>query len=117
MPITCVGLSHRTAPLAVRERLAFGREEALAALRKVRDPELQSAGIAELSLVCTCNRTELYAAAPDPTFRFDGVPDLLTDFLLRSRGLGPDEVAPASTVTPARMRSGTSAGSRRGSIR
>ena len=94
MPITCVGLSHRTASLAVRERLAFGREEALSALRRVHDPELQSAGIAELSLVSTCNRTELYAAAPDSTFRFSDVPGLLTEVLIRSRGLGPDEVRP-----------------------
>lgn len=95
MPITCVGLSHQTAPLAVRERLAFGREEALSALVKVHDPELRSAGIAELSLVSTCNRTELYAAAPDPAFRFSDVPALLTDFLITSRGLAPDELGPS----------------------
>lgn len=94
MPITCVGLSHRTAPLAVRERLAFGREEALATLLPVRDPEVRSAGIAELCLVSTCNRTELYAAAPDPSVRFADVPDLLTDVLLRSRRVAPDEAAP-----------------------
>ena len=94
MPITCVGLSHRTAPLAVRERLAFGREEAVLALRQVHEPELRSAGIAELSLVSTCNRTELYAAAPDPAFRFTDVPDRLTDILLRSRGLSPSAVSP-----------------------
>jgi glutamyl-tRNA reductase len=100
MPITCVGLSHHTAPLAVRERLAFEREEARSALRQSRTPELRSAGIAELSLVSTCNRTELYAAAPDPAFRFAAVPELLTEFLLRSRGLGRDEVG-ASLYTHA----------------
>jgi glutamyl-tRNA reductase len=94
MPITCVGLSHHTAPLAVRERLAFGREEAVSALTQVHEPELRSAGIAELTIVSTCNRTELYAAAPDPTFRFTDVPDLLTDFLLRSRSLSPSAVSP-----------------------
>lgn len=94
MPITCVGLSHRTAPLAVRERLAFGREETLSALRKACHPELEAAGIAELSLVSTCNRTELYAAAPDPAVQFADVPGLLTAFLLRSRDLDPDEVSP-----------------------
>ena len=46
MPLACVGLSHHTAPLVVRERLAFGREEVLSALEKARDTELRSAGIA-----------------------------------------------------------------------
>ena len=32
MHITVVGISHKTAPVAVRERYAFGPEEALAAL-------------------------------------------------------------------------------------
>lgn len=95
MPITCVGLSHHTAPLDLRERLTFSRGEARAALQLVRDPELRAAGIAELSLVSTCNRTELYAAAADPAVRFSDVPALLTDVLLRSRALDPDEVSPS----------------------
>jgi glutamyl-tRNA reductase len=76
----------------VRERLAFGREEVLSALVKAHDADLASVGIAELSLVSTCNRTELYAAAPSPAFRFSDVPKLLTEFLLRSRGVGAHEV-------------------------
>ena len=53
-----LGLNHSTAPLAVRERLAFNdaqRTAALAAFRE-RFPE------AEAVLVSTCNRVELYAA-------------------------------------------------------
>jgi glutamyl-tRNA reductase len=92
VPIACVGLSHHTAPLAVRERLAFGREEVISALAQAHDAELASVGIAELSLVSTCNRTELYAAAPNPAHRFSDVPKLLTEFLLRSRGVGSHEV-------------------------
>jgi glutamyl-tRNA reductase len=95
MPVTCVGLSHRTAPLSVRERLAFGREDALSALLTMHDPDFRAAGIAELSLVSTCNRTELYAAAPDPAFRFSDVPRLLTETLVRSRDLGAGDVAPS----------------------
>lgn len=94
MPVTCVGLSHHTASLAVRERLAFGREEALAAMTQVHQPELRSAGIAELCLVSTCNRTELYAAAPDPAAQFTDVPALLTEVLLRSKNLSRADVSP-----------------------
>src|SRR5512140_2007735 len=95
MPVLCVGLSHRTAPLSVRERLAFGREELRAALREARGGELRSAGIAELSIVSTCNRTELYAAAPNPAFRYSAVPEFLTEFLVRSRGIELDLVRSA----------------------
>lgn len=92
MPLACVGLSHHTAPLAVRERLAFGREEVLSALERARDSELRSAGIAELTLVSTCNRTELYGAAHDPAVRFADVPALLTDLLVRSGRLHPEDI-------------------------
>jgi glutamyl-tRNA reductase len=53
--LALVGLSHRTAPVDVRERLAFPgaqAEEALAALRRE--------GVREAVLLATCNRTELY---------------------------------------------------------
>ncbi len=57
-----MGLSHRTAPLGVRERLAVAPEQvaetvrALAGLSPVR----------EAALLSTCNRVEVYAASPDP---------------------------------------------------
>ncbi|MEO6435525.1 MAG: glutamyl-tRNA reductase [Tepidisphaeraceae bacterium] len=53
-----LGLNHSTAPLALREKLAFTAAEqrdALAALRQ------RFEGV-EAVLVCTCNRVELYAA-------------------------------------------------------
>lgn len=53
-----LGLNHSTAPLEVREKLAFNtaqRDEALAAFR-ARFPE------SEAVLLSTCNRVELYAA-------------------------------------------------------
>ncbi|MDC3959564.1 glutamyl-tRNA reductase [Polyangium jinanense] len=55
-----VGLSHKTAPIAVRERLAVQRD-ALAALyeRLLADP-----AIGEAVVLSTCNRVEVYAAPP-----------------------------------------------------
>jgi glutamyl-tRNA reductase len=56
-----VGLSHRTAPVEVREKLAFP-EDAIA-------PALKALGalptIAEAMLISTCNRVEIYAATRD----------------------------------------------------
>lgn len=52
--LTCVGLSYRTAPLALRERISFTAEELPHALRALR----QYAG--PCVIVTTCNRTEVY---------------------------------------------------------
>src|SRR4051794_3796189 len=56
-----VGLSHRTAPLALRDRVALGADDAAAALRA-----LLAGGAAEEAVaLSTCNRTELYAVGAD----------------------------------------------------
>src|SRR3954453_9142484 len=56
-----VGLSHRTASLAHRERVALGRDDAAAGARA-----LLAGGVADEAVaVSTCNRTELYAVGAD----------------------------------------------------
>ncbi len=59
MKIRIVGLNHKTAPVAVRENLAFNAEQVAGALEHLQAefPE------AEFVLLSTCNRTELYYAA------------------------------------------------------
>jgi glutamyl-tRNA reductase len=56
MSINVLGLNHKTAPLALREKVAFGEERLAAALRTLRE----ESGVAEAVIVSTCNRTELY---------------------------------------------------------
>ena len=56
-----VGLSHRTAPLALRERVALGPDEATELLRAL----LETGAAGEAVALSTCNRTELYAAGAD----------------------------------------------------
>lgn len=60
--LVLVGLSHHTAPLAVRERLAFSSEQLPELLRNLR----QHTGVLEAMVVSTCNRVELYGSADDP---------------------------------------------------
>ncbi len=63
MPLIVLGLNHQTAPVALRERVAFESEHtgsALANLRKLN-------GIHEAALLSTCNRTEIYLHAEDPS--------------------------------------------------
>src|SRR5690606_25880498 len=61
MTLYALGINHQTAPVALREQVAFGDGEvpsALAALRALP-------GVREVALLSTCNRTELYASADD----------------------------------------------------
>lgn len=62
--LAVVGISHRTAPLEVRERFVVDAHASAAALR-----QLASIGCTEAVLLSTCNRTELYlrvaGAQPD----------------------------------------------------
>ena len=61
MPLITLGLNHKTAPLDLRERLAFTPQslpEALHSLKKLPSVE-------EAAILSTCNRTELYCVVSD----------------------------------------------------
>jgi glutamyl-tRNA reductase len=94
MPLACVGLSYHTTPVAIREQLAFGREDARQLLTALDREQAWAAGIGEVALVSTCNRTELYVASRGPTDRFSGTPHFAVDLLLGSHGLTLDPVRP-----------------------
>jgi glutamyl-tRNA reductase len=60
--VFALGLNHTTAPLDLRGRLAFSPEQMAPALHGLRERLQRS--VPEAALVSTCNRTELYVAAP-----------------------------------------------------
>ena len=60
MSLAVVGISHRTAPLEVRERFVVDAHASASALHR-----LATIGCTEAVLLSTCNRTELYIRAPD----------------------------------------------------
>lgn len=65
--ILLLGLNHRTAPVEVRERLAFAEPDVPPMLASLRDAGL----VEEAVLLSTCNRVELYATttlAPERAF-------------------------------------------------
>ncbi len=69
MLLAAVGVNHQTAPLDLRERLAFSAEGLKDALRALREALYARAGGngVETAILSTCNRTEIYCAAPaDP---------------------------------------------------
>lgn len=59
MPFITLGINHQTAPVEVRERLAFDASQLPGALAELRALD----GVDEMVLLSTCNRTELYCAA------------------------------------------------------
>ena len=62
MAIYSIGINHRTAPLALREQVAFHSEELRRALT-----DLSGEGrVVEAAILSTCNRTELYFQAESP---------------------------------------------------
>ncbi len=61
MDLFLAGLSHKTAPIEVRERLAFSGDALELALSRLR----RLPGISETIIVSTCNRTEIYGIAAD----------------------------------------------------
>ena len=65
MQLLCLGLNHNTAPLAVRERVAFGPDELEPSLRALLQhlSPAEAGGVSEAMILSTCNRTELYCAA------------------------------------------------------
>jgi glutamyl-tRNA reductase len=58
--LALAGINHRTAPLAVREKLALSSEEIPAALLRMQD-----CGAREALILSTCNRVEIAAALLD----------------------------------------------------
>src|SRR5699024_7762331 len=61
MSLNALGINHRRAPVALRERVAFAGEALPRALTELRAlPQVR-----EAALLSTCNRTELYAVTAD----------------------------------------------------
>lgn len=78
--LLALGLSHQTAPVALREKVAFGPERLPAALAAL----LARPGVEEAAVVSTCNRTEIYCSVGDG---FEGEP---ARWLAESHGLELD---------------------------
>jgi len=56
MAVNILGINHKTAPVALREKVAFTEDRLGAALLTLR----QELGVAEALILSTCNRTEVY---------------------------------------------------------
>ena len=76
MHIVVVGLSHRTAPVEVREQLSIpdsSIEDSLISLKN-------SSEILEVSILSTCNRLEIYSLVKDINIGLSSIKDFLTRY-------------------------------------
>jgi glutamyl-tRNA reductase len=81
-----VGLSHRSAPLPLLERVSLASDAA----GKLLDDVVASPAVDEAMLLSTCNRVELYASVE----KFHAGVAALSELLARHTGVGFDELSP-----------------------
>ncbi|HEY5319207.1 MAG TPA: glutamyl-tRNA reductase [Solirubrobacteraceae bacterium] len=84
--LLCIGVSHKTAPVEVRERLALSEGRAAEFLRDLRG----DTDVHEAVGISTCNRMELYLVVGDPV---EAESAALT-MLASQSGIRPTELAP-----------------------
>lgn len=80
MQILCLGISHKTAPIEFRERLAFDD----ASIAGFLDTIFYNAHYEEMAILSTCNRVEIYTAAADT--KFDELTSQLTAYFKLNEG-------------------------------
>jgi glutamyl-tRNA reductase len=73
--LLALGISHKTAPVALRERLAFTEPGAVGLAQRL----IATAEVREAVVLCTCNRTELYLVVGDPVRAQDDALGMLAD--------------------------------------
>ncbi len=80
--IFTLGINHHSAPLAIRERVAFHAEKLHQALADLT----HNGRVREAAILSTCNRTEIYCAAETP--------ETVVDWLTRYHRVERGEIAP-----------------------
>ena len=82
MTLTALGINHKTAPVALREKVAFTPDSLVSALASLK----QMNGIDESVIVSTCNRTEVYVKGADEAA-------LLLKWLAEFHGVSEQDIA------------------------
>jgi len=98
MQLVALGLNHQSAPLPLRERVAFVPEEVGGAIARLRERlgSRRSIAPSEAAIVSTCNRTELYCAVDEPL----EAGAALAEFVAHEKGIDPQDLRRASYVLP-----------------
>lgn len=84
MTLLALGINHNTAPVSIREKLAFSTEKLKPALQELT----RLSEVREAAILSTCNRTELYCGVHDDEHHS------IINWIARNRELAPDEFSP-----------------------
>ena len=84
MTLLAFGINHKTAPVDIREKVAFAPEKLSIALQELT----QQTPIYEAAILSTCNRTELYCGLEDDDLQ------ALIEWFSRFHNLSADDVKP-----------------------
>ena len=90
MQLFALGINHHTAPLAVREQVAFHAEQLPQALNDL----IRAKPVQEAAILSTCNRTELYCAADHPA--------VAAEWLAEYHAVPADQINPYLYTLPQR---------------
>jgi len=98
MQLLTLGLNHQTAPLALRERVAFVPEEIGSTINRMRErlADAHRGRLTEAAIVSTCNRTELYCAVEQP----QAAGPALAEFVAEEKRLDSDEFRRSAYLLP-----------------
>jgi glutamyl-tRNA reductase len=104
MQILTLGINHHTAPISMREQVAFTPEMIQPALHHLKDhlSRISSTQLPEATILSTCNRTELYCAANDGHSSSEEAlfKNSTIEWLAKSRGIDSQELIPHVYVLP-----------------
>ncbi|MBT8551808.1 glutamyl-tRNA reductase [Polynucleobacter paneuropaeus] len=95
MKLLTLGINHHTAPVAIREKVAFDPEFLQEALHNLRQHLVgaNQAGLPEATILSTCNRTEVYCAANDSNAA-NLLHEATFDWLAKTQRLAPSSLQP-----------------------
>jgi glutamyl-tRNA reductase len=104
MQILTLGINHHTAPISMREQVAFTPEMIQPALHHLKDhlSQISSSQLPEATILSTCNRTELYCAANDGQSSSDKTffKNSTIEWLAKTRGIDSEALLPHVYVLP-----------------
>ncbi|HUI80106.1 MAG TPA: glutamyl-tRNA reductase [Bryobacteraceae bacterium] len=86
MKLLLTGVSHKTAPVEIREGLAFHEDALPAALQRLKSCE----GISEAVILSTCNRVEIMITAADTA----DPQSIVDSFIAHQKAIDPATIAP-----------------------
>ncbi len=90
MALFTLGINHHTAPLSVREQVAFNADRLVHALADLTRVD----AVREAAILSTCNRTEIYCAAD--------APEAAVDWLVRYHAIERQAIQPYVYTLPQR---------------